>query len=149
MEEKRPLSIFDRAIAMAAHAHAGQVDKAGQPYLLHVLRVMSHMTTDDERIVAILHDVVEDSDYTIEDVRAEQFPEEVVAAVALLTKPDSADYEKYVAAVSGNPLARAVKLADLEDNMDVRRITHPTDKDLARLLKYRRAWAFLRGEEGE
>ena len=139
-------SPIDRALALAVDVHTGVLDKAGEPYILHVLRVMARMSSEDERVVAILHDVVEDSDRTIDDLHRLGFSPAVVAAVQQLTKPPGADYQRYVAGVRGNPLARAVKLADLEDNMDVRRIADPTDKDLERLRKYRVAWAMLRGE---
>ncbi len=136
-------TLLDRALALALDAHQGALDKAGKPYILHVLRVMSRMTTDEERLVAILHDVVEDSHHTIEELRATGFPAPVVAAVEKLTKPEGADYMAYVRALRDDPLARALKLADLEDNMDIRRIAEPTEMDLARLQKYRAAWASL------
>jgi len=142
MNEAEPTSI-ERALAVALDAHRGAVDKAGKPYILHVIRVMSRMTTDDERLVAILHDVVEDSHHTIEELRAMGFPPPVIAAVEKLTKPDGADYSAYISQLRDDPLACAVKLADLEDNMDIRRLDDPTEKDLARLRKYRAAWASL------
>lgn len=136
-------SLIERAIAIALTAHSGQVDKAGAPYILHPLRLMVQMDTEDEQLAALLHDVVEDSDLTLDDLRDVGLPESVLAALALLTHQAGEDYEDYVRQIADNPLARKVKLADLADNMRLDRIPNPTPKDLERLEKYREAQALL------
>ena len=136
-------SLLARAIEIAAAAHATQVDKGGAPYVLHPLRMMMKQTTEAAMIAAVLHDVVEDTPWTQEKLRAEGFPQEVLEAVACLTKREGEDYAAFIARAGANPIARAVKLADLEDNMDLRRIPDPLQKDLDRLAKYRRSWETL------
>lgn len=137
------MSTFERAIAIAVQAHAGQLDKAGEPYVLHPLRVMFRMTSMDERIVAVLHDVVEDSEWTLQGLQQEGFSHEVVTAVDALTRRDGESYEDFVRRAGANPLARRVKLADLEDNMDMTRIVAPKAGDTSRFERYRRAYALL------
>ncbi len=136
-------SLLARAIEIAAAAHATQVDKGGAPYVLHPLRMMMKQTTEAAMIAAVLHDVVEDTPWTQEKLRAEGFPQEVLEAVACLTKREGEDYAAFIARAGANPIARAVKLADLEDNMDLRRIPDPLQKDFDRLAKYRRSWETL------
>ena len=137
-------SLLARAIEIAAAAHATQVDKGGAPYVLHPLRMMMKQTTEAAMIAAVLHDVVEDTPWTPEALRAEGFPEQVLEAVACLTKREGEDYAAFIARAGANPIARVVKLADLEDNMDLRRIPDPLQKDLDRLAKYRRSWQTLK-----
>ena len=134
---------LERAIAIAAMAHEGQVDKAGAPYVLHPLRMMLAVTTPEARIAAVLHDVVEDTPVTLEQLRAEGFSAAVIEAVEALTKREGEDYEAFIRRVAPNPIAREVKLADLRDNSDLTRIAEPTEKDRARIEKYRRAIATL------
>ena len=134
---------IERAIAIAAVAHEGQVDKAGAPYVLHPLRMMLSLDTPDERMAAVLHDVVEDTSVTLEQLRAEGFPVSVIDAVEALTKRDGEAYEEFVRRVAPNRLARRVKLADLRDNCDLSRIAQPTEKDFARVEKYGRAIKYL------
>jgi len=137
------MSTLEHAIALAARAHAGQVDKAGEPYVLHLLRVMLAMRTTEERIVAVLHDLVEDTDTTLEQVRAQGFSAAVVAAIDVLTKrPGETRLEAALRAVA-HPLARSVKLADNADNLDRSRLPHPTARDEARLQEYRAVRAVL------
>jgi hypothetical protein len=138
------MSTLERAIAIAAEAHAGQVDKAGAPYILHSLRVMLRMTTNEERIVAVLHDVVEDTPWTLALLAAEGFSVPVVRAIDAVTRRDDETYEAFVRRAGEHPIGYGVKLADLEDNSDLARITAPTEKDHARLERYRRAIAQLR-----
>jgi GTP diphosphokinase / guanosine-3',5'-bis(diphosphate) 3'-diphosphatase len=114
---------LERAIAIAAHAHAGQIDKAGQPYILHPLRVMLRLVTDEERIAAVLHDVVEDTSVTLDDLRAEGFSEPVLVAVEALTKRHGETRLQAAARAAAHPLARVVKLADNAENMDLSRIS--------------------------
>jgi (p)ppGpp synthase/HD superfamily hydrolase len=132
------MSTLERAIEIAAHAHTGQVDKAGEPYILHPLRVMLGVSTPDEQIVAVLHDIIEDTGITSGDLGAEGFSDQVVEAVITLTKVKGQTYEQYIAGLAHHPLARIVKLADLDDNSNISRIPNPTDRDLERLEKYRR-----------
>lgn len=139
------MSTLERAIAIAAAAHAGQIDKAGAPYILHPLRVMLRMTTDEERIVAVLHDVVEDTPWTLARLAAEGFSEPVVRAVDSVTRREEETYEAFVLRAGENLIGHGVKLADLEDNSDLGRIAVPTDKDHARIERYRLAIAQLRG----
>ena len=137
------MATLERAIELAAKAHAGQLDKAGQPYILHPLRLMLSVRTPHERMAAVLHDIVEDTPTTFDDLAAEGFPAEVVAAVRALTKTGG---EKRIAAAhraAADPIARAVKLADVADNMDLSRIAAPTEKDYARLEEYKQVRAIL------
>jgi (p)ppGpp synthase/HD superfamily hydrolase len=135
---------LERAIAIAATAHAGQVDKGGAPYILHPLKVMLRMSTLEERIVAVLHDVVEDCDISLEDLRQEGFSEEVLTAIESVTKVPDESYEDFVERAAQNPIGRVVKLADLEENSDLSRIASPSWEDLERIEKYRRAIGRLR-----
>ncbi|HEX6293200.1 MAG TPA: hypothetical protein VFZ66_28720 [Herpetosiphonaceae bacterium] len=137
------MATLGRAIAIAAQAHQDQIDKAGAPYMLHPMRMLMRMSTETEMIVAVLHDLVEDTDWTFEQLREEGFAEEVIEALHCLTRQAHETYEAFIERASTNPIARSVKLADLEDNMDLRRIDTVTDKDLERLKKYHRARQFL------
>lgn len=130
---------LDTALKIAIEAHAGQVDKAGMPYILHPLRVMLALSTEEERIVAALHDVVEDSSVTLEDLAWAGFSESVVEAVALLTHSEDESYEAYIGRISLHSLAKRVKLADLEDNMNFRRLWKLEEQDRERMDRYRRA----------
>ncbi|MCU0119903.1 HD domain-containing protein [Pseudomonas sp. B2M1-30] len=135
---------LERAIAIAATAHTGQVDKGGAPYILHPLKVMLRMTTLEERIVAVLHDVVEDCGISLDDLRREGFSEEVLSAIESVTKVPGESYEDFVERSAQNPIGRVVKLADLEENSDLSRIASPGWEDLERIEKYRRAIGRLR-----
>jgi (p)ppGpp synthase/HD superfamily hydrolase len=130
------MSTLERAIELAARAHAGQVDKAGQPYILHPLRLMLAVRSPHERMAAVLHDVVEDTPTTFADLEAEGFPREVVAAVRALTNTEGEARIDAARRAAADPVARAVKLADVTDNMDLSRIAAPTEKDFARLKEY-------------
>lgn len=134
---------IEEAIRIAVEAHSGQKDRAGAPYILHPLRMMFRMQTDAERMAAVLHDVVEDTNWTLDDLRGRGFAEEVVAAVDHLTRREEESYEEFVERAGRHPVARRVKIADLEDNMDIRRNGEVTDKDAERLTKYHRAWRRL------
>jgi (p)ppGpp synthase/HD superfamily hydrolase len=135
------------AVALAAEMHRDAVDKAGAPYILHPLRVMLAMTTDEARRVAVLHDVIEDSKgrVTPDDLRRLGYPDaEVEALVALTKRPEEYDeYEAFIERVRANDLAATVKRADLEDNMDVRRLSDFGVADAERVAKYLRAWRRL------
>lgn len=134
------MATLAHAIAIAARAHEEQRDKADAPYILHPLRVMQKMHTEAEMMAAVLHDVVEDTEWTLDGLRDEGFPEEVLAAVDSVTHRDGESYEDYLQRAAANPVGRKVKLADLEDNMDLRRLSEITDKDIARIKKYHRLW---------
>ena len=135
---------LERAIAIAAAAHEGQVDKGGAPYILHPLKVMLRVNTLEERIVAVLHDVVEDCGVSFDDLRNEGFSETVLMAIASVTKVPDESYEEFVERAAQNPIGRVVKLADLEENSDLSRIAQPSWEDLERVEKYRRAIGVLR-----
>ena len=130
---------LDRAIELAKQHHKGQTDKAGKPYIEHPLRVMNQVESEEEKIVAVLHDIVEDTNISLNDLRNEGFSEEVVSAVECLTKQDGENYDSYIERISFNPLAVKIKLADLEDNRDLTRLPEVTDKDLERVEKYDKA----------
>ena len=138
------MATLGKAIAIAAQAHQEQRDKAGAPYILHPLRLMLRMHSETEMMAAILHDVVEDTDWTLDKLRQAGFAEEVVQAVECLTHRDHETYEEFIARVRTNAIAGKVKLADLEDNMDMRRLSALTEQDTQRLHKYHRAWLALR-----
>lgn len=142
------MSTLERAIVIAAEAHAGQTDKAGAPYVLHPLRMMLCLSTSDERIVAVLHDVVEDCGVSLEMLRADGFSEQVLEAIDSVTRRTEESYEAFVLRAASNPIGRRVKLADLRDNSDLSRITHPTARDYARVEKYRRAIETICALEG-
>jgi (p)ppGpp synthase/HD superfamily hydrolase len=131
--------MLDKAIRIAAKAHEGQTDKAGLPYILHPLRVMFMRRNETERICAVLHDVIEDSDITIEYLRKEGFSEEALSALDALTKHENETYDDFIGRVIENKTACKVKLADLSDNMDLSRISNATQEDYQRVEKYRKA----------
>ncbi|NJN95255.1 MAG: HD domain-containing protein [Anaerolineales bacterium] len=142
------MSTLERAIAIAVQAHQGQTDKNGQPYILHPLRMMLRLKSEAEMVVAVLHDVVEDNPaWNFERLRQEGFAEEIVTAVDHVTRRESESYEEFCERAGSHPLARRVKLADLEDNMDLKRLNTLTEKDKDRLARYHRAWLELTAGE--
>ncbi|MBU1105282.1 MAG: guanosine-3',5'-bis(diphosphate) 3'-pyrophosphohydrolase [Candidatus Riflebacteria bacterium] len=145
------MSTLEKAIEIAARAHTGQVDKAGAPYIFHPLRLMFSVTGQLEQMTAVLHDIVEDTTITLADLRTEGFPEAVVVAVDALTKRPGETRLEAAARAAENPIARAVKLADVAHNMDLARIPDPTEKDYARLKEYEQVRALLlaRAASGE
>lgn len=134
---------------IAVKAHAGQIDKAGHPYILHPLRMMINARTEKEKITALLHDVIEDSTITLEALRKEGFTEDVLVALRFLARGSSIHYEKYLENLATNTLARKVKLLDLNDNMDIKRIENPQTEDIVRWQKYQKAYAYLIQIENE
>ncbi len=128
--------MINKALLLAYDAHKNQVDKAGLPYIYHPFYLATQMETEDSIITAILHDVVEDSPYTFEDIDHHGFSSSIMAALQLLTHDDSEDYIEYIHRVKENELARIVKLADLEHNSDVSRLNHVDDKTKERLHRY-------------
>ncbi|MFN3675959.1 MAG: HD domain-containing protein [Sphingomonas pseudosanguinis] len=133
---------LDEAIRLAVEAHRGQVDKAGAPYILHPLRMMLTQPDDLRRIVAVLHDVVEDRGITLDTLGA-RFGMPVAEAVDALTKRADEDYDAFIDRCARNPIARDVKRADIMDNLDLSRLPVVTERDEARAAKYRRALAQL------
>lgn len=131
------------AFEIAKEAHAGQTDKAGLDYILHPQQVAAMVTTDEEKAVALLHDIIEDTDVTVSDLLAKGLPANVVEAVKALTKKDNQNYAAYLAGVKKNRLATAVKLADLKHNSDLSRLEKITQKDRERAEKYRKAIEYL------
>ncbi|HEX6041952.1 HD domain-containing protein [Longimicrobium sp.] len=140
------MATLEEAIAIAAQAHRGQTDRAGAPYILHPLRMMFAVRTDAERMAAVLHDVVEDTDWTLDALRGRGFSDEVIDAVDHLTRREGETYDDFVRRAARHPVARRVKLADLEDNMDARRLGTVTPDDVERLARYHRACRFLTDE---
>lgn len=137
------MSTIEKAIIIAANAHAGQVDKAGQPYIYHPLRVMMSLDTPEEKMAAVLHDVIEDSELTLEDLRVSGFSEQVIQAVESVTKREGENYEDFVERASHNAIGKKVKLADLKDNCDLSRIKQPGEEDFRRIEKYKKAIGVL------
>ncbi|MCC7701461.1 HD domain-containing protein [Janthinobacterium sp. GW460P] len=148
MSEHASWGTLERAIEIAAATHAGQTDKGGAPYILHPLRVMLRVAAGVQQIVAVLHDVVEDSDgkVTFDDLAREGFSREVIDGVRAVTKIEGELYEDFIARAALNQVGKAVKLADLAENSDLSRIGEPTQKDMERIEKYRRAIGYLRGD---
>jgi len=135
--------MLQKATSIATEAHKGQRDRYDAPYIFHVMRVMMRGKNEDEKLAALLHDVVEDTEYTFEDLQNERFPEHIIEAVRCLTKGKDEPYDDYINRVKTNKLAIAVKINDLEDNMDVRRMTKMEEKDVSRFNKYLRAYHAL------
>lgn len=141
------MSTLQRAIEIATEAHKGQFDKAGKDYIGHPLRVMEMGKTEEEKIVGVLHDLVEDTPWTFNMLEAEGFSQEIIAALKCVTKiSENENYDDFIDRVKKNPLAVAVKINDLSDNMDIRRLPYLSDKDVKRLKKYLKAYKKLIGE---
>lgn len=142
-------ALYKRAEEIAAFAHAGQKDKGGNPYINHPLSVAAGVEGLELKIVAILHDVLEDSSITAHELLAEGFPAELVEAVCVLThnKNDSLSYADYIYLVKKNPIARAVKIVDIMHNLDLSRIPEPTEGDHRRCDKYRKALKYLQSAD--
>ena len=135
---------LERAIEIAVQAHKGTSDKGGSPYILHPLAVMHNLDRDDEKIVGVLHDVVEDTQWTFEKLLDEGFSVTVVNALRSVTKQGGGeDYFDFIQRAKKNPLGRKVKIADIQHNMDVTRIKVISDKDATRLNKYKKALEIL------
>ncbi|SPL71432.1 HD domain-containing protein [Acinetobacter stercoris] len=137
------MSTLEKAIALAAKKHAGQLDKGQSPYILHPLRLMFKMKTPQQQIVAVLHDIIEDTDTTVVDLISLGFSQEIIDAILALTKADGETRIEAAYRAVKNPIARLVKLADIADNMDLSRIPHPSAKDLLRLEEYRQVRQIL------
>jgi len=139
---------LERAIEIAISAHKGQTDKGGNPYILHPLRVMISLESQAEKMVGVLHDVVEDSDWTFEDLESEGFPVEVIDALKSVTKNESEHgsnegYFRFVERAKLNPIGSRVKIADLQDNLDISRIPELDENAIQRINKYKRSLEIL------
>ena len=132
-----------KAMCLCFDAHKEQRDKSGLPYVFHPFHLADQMEDENTTIVALLHDLVEDTPYTLTDLEAMGFPQAAVDAIALMTHADGVDYMDYIAKIKGNPIARAVKLADLRHNSDTSRLDTVTQKDMDRVEKYHAAIKLL------
>lgn len=139
---------LERAIELAVRAHAGETDKAGETYIRHPLRVMEAMETETKRVVAVLHDVVEDTSYSLGDID-ERFDTEIRDAVDALTKRNGEEYMEFIERAAADPIARQVKLVDVEDNMDLTRLDELEDGVFQKQRTYHRAWHRLRNQKSE
>lgn len=137
------MNLYDKALDIATKAHADQVDKAGVSYIHHPIHVASMVSGEKAKVVALLHDVIEDSSYTLDDLRKNGMDEEIIEAVSILTKPKNKSYDEYLKKVKENQLAREVKLADLQHNSDLTRLSKVCEADLKRVEKYKNAIVFL------
>ena len=135
--------LFDRALQIAIQAHREQKDKSGREYIMHPIRVAERCKDPRAKVVALLHDTIEDTGVTAEYLHSEGFPNELVNGVLSVTKQDGETYDDFVRRAAENAIGREVKIADLEDNMDIRRLKEITEEDVARLRKYLRAWQYL------
>ena len=142
------MATLEKAIEIAAQAHVGQKDKSGQPYILHPLWLMQQFEEIEFQMVAVLHDVVEDSAFTLDDLTSAGFAPAVVAGVDAMTRRSDETYKAYIDRVQAHPIALRVKLADLEHNMDVRRLGRFQPKDHDRLEKYHQTWRKLKQAAG-
>ncbi|MCY6483891.1 GTP pyrophosphokinase [Clostridium aestuarii] len=133
------MDLLSKAIIIATQAHEGQTDKGGNPYILHPLRIMLKMNDETSQIVAILHDTIEDTDITLEYLSKEGFSEETIKALSSITRIRDEDYMQFIKRCKNNRIGRIVKLADLEDNSNIKRIPNPSKKDYDRLEKYKQA----------
>lgn len=134
---------FDKIIAFVVEKHKNQVDKAGKPYIIHPLTVSFYCEDESAKIVALCHDLLEDTDATVEDLKSIGLADVEIEAVQILTKPKKEDYLSYVEKIAKNPIARTVKMADLTHNMDLTRLETITEKDLKRVEKYKKAFEIL------
>lgn len=146
MEREEAARLLDKAAMICVAKHCGQRDKMGRAYFLHPMRVAMRCASDEQRMVALLHDVVEDCGVTAYELVAEGFPQEVVDAVLAVTRRAGESYEDFVARAKANPLAREVKKHDLEDNLDIFRLDTFTPDMAARYAKYLAAYRFLQSD---
>jgi len=137
----------NKAMKFMYEKHKNQFDKSGLPYIHHPLHVAEEMDDEISTIVALLHDVIEDTDATWEDLEKLDIPKEAIEAIHLMTHDNSISYQDYIERISTNPLARKVKMADLRHNMDPTRIPNMTETDMLRLEKYQRSYEFLKNVE--
>lgn len=136
--------LLKKALQIATGAHMHQVDKGGMPYILHPIRVANKCKTNEERMVALLHDTIEDTEVTEAYLLSEGFPRNIVNAILSVTRNKNESYEDFIKRSRLNPIGRQVKLHDLEDNMDITRLNELTEKDICRLNKYLKAYKYLK-----
>lgn len=132
-----------KALKLSFEAHKEQIDKSGMPYVYHPFHLAEQMQDEYTTVVALLHDIVEDTDYTLSDLSSMGFNDDIVSAIALMTHNVSVPYMDYVARIAKNPIAKAVKLTDLQHNSDLTRFDTVTQKDLDRVEKYKKAIELL------
>jgi len=137
------MNLIEKALSVALKAHEGQKDKMGKTYILHPLRVMAKMESEEEICIALLHDVIEDSDVTADYLLEQGFPTKIVETIQCLSKKGSESYENFINRIMKNPKAVKVKCADIEDNLDLTRLDSFSEKDLPWVTKYQRAWKKL------
>lgn len=135
--------ITKKAMKLCFEAHKEQVDKSGLPYVFHPFHLAEQMQTEETTVVALLHDLVEDTDYTIEDLTGMEFSKNITDAIALMTHTADVAYMDYVRKIKNNPIAKAVKLADLKHNSDLTRLDVVDEKALNRREKYLKAIELL------
>ena len=140
------MSNLGRAITIAASAHQHQLDKNGAPYILHPIRIMLKMEGEEKMIAAVLHDVVEDTDWTVDRLRSEGFSERIIKLVDLLSRRETETYDEFIERIRMDPTAVEIKLADLEDNMDLTRLPEISGKDISRLIRSHHHWIRMREE---
>ena len=136
-----------KALKLSFEAHKNQIDKSGMPYVYHPFHLAEQMQTEEETIVALLHDVIEDTDYTIDDIKASGFSDQVIEALMLMTHDESVPYMDYVKTIKNNSIATEVKLADLKHNSDLSRFDKIDEKAIKRVQKYAEAVFLLAGED--
>lgn len=139
--------MINKALNIAIEAHKWQTDKAGMPYIFHLLRVSEKGQTETEKICGLLHDIVEDTEWTFDKLKQEGFSDKIVSVIKCITKRKGENYMDFIKRVSKNPIATRIKINDLEDNMDIKRLSFLTEKDLERLNKYIRAYHFLKSKK--
>lgn len=139
--------MLEKALQIATEAHKGQKDKAGNDYISHPIRVSQHCINQKAKIVALLHDTLEDTSLTIKDLQNQGFDNEITEGVLSVTRLENESYANFIERVSRNTLGKEVKISDLEDNMDIRRLSQFTERDTKRCEKYLHAWRFLKGLE--
>ena len=137
-------TLIEKALQIAINAHKDQTDVGGKSYILHVLRVMNSVDKDEEKITATLHDVVEDTSWTLDKLKKEGFSNEIVDAVDSVTRRETEDYFTFVNRSKKNIIGRVVKIADIKDNMDIGRIDNPKKKDFERIERYKKALKILK-----
>ena len=135
--------LYDLALKIAIKAHEGQKDKSGREYIMHPIRVAERCKSAKAKIVALLHDTFEDTEVTPAFLKEQGFPDEIVDGILSVTKQEGETYEDFVCRAAKNPLGKDVKQADLEDNMDIRRLKEISDEDAERLRKYLSAWQYI------
>lgn len=139
------MTLYEKALKIATEAHEGQVDKGGQPYILHPIEVAKSFSDEIYAATALLHDVIEDTNISLSDLSKLGIPKAVIDAVDALTKRPEEEYVQYLNRVKSNPISRDVKLSDLAHNMQLCRLSHPTKEDLDRIKKYQDAVEYLYG----